>query len=586
MITGAPVNIFDFIPASEHAAIQSGNSTYDCSPAIVAAIASFPDPNGTIYYSQAGTIYFPPGKYYCATTIQLERAVAFVGANAAMAGNAASASTLEFGLNQSGFVLQRFNTSVSGKGGDSTSFQNLTITQKSGSSVGDGIRARTRVVIKQCTFYYWGGNGILILATAGGGAFEGNANCFYVENCVSSFNVGNGFKADGGDANAGTIIGLDCSSNGGYGFWESSFLGNTYISCHTAFNVLGGYYLENNPNNRTVYISCYSEQGQPLTDIQSSQALIISGNMVGTGWAPTTTAKIFDETLLKINNAQLLRGVESSSSTWELRSAGTNPADYFSISCAVGDLGARTPGIAFADKFFSTQGGLVPPAVHSSRAGLDATLVGGSTSVFQGKTRFIVKGGSANGFEVDYSFNAGASYTNYLTLDSNGNFYSGFDNAKTLGSAAKRWSVVYAGTGAINTSDERVKQQRADGIDPAVLRAWGKVQYAQYKFTDATEKKADKARWHFGLIAQRVKEAFESEGLNAFDYGLLCYDSWDDEYATEIVEETIVDENGDEKVVGKIVTNDKLIRSAGDRYGIRYEEALALECAYLRSKLS
>ncbi len=130
-------------------------------------------------------------------------------------------------------------------------------------------------------------------------------------------------------------------------------------------------------------------------------------------------------------------------------------------------------------------------------------------------------------------------------------FRPGSDNVTALGGPSNRWSVVYAATGAINTSDERQKQQ-IKPIDAAALRAWAKVEYCQYKFNDAVEKKGAGARWHFGLIAQRVKEAFESEGLNAFEYGVLCHDTWED----------------------------------GDRYGIRYEEALALECAYLRSQLS
>lgn len=142
------------------------------------------------------------------------------------------------------------------------------------------------------------------------------------------------------------------------------------------------------------------------------------------------------------------------------------------------------------------------------------------------------------------------------------------DNAMKLGNSSNRWTTVYATTGTINTSDERLKQQ-IKPIDDACLRAWEKVKYVQYKWNDAVETKGDGARWHFGLIAQRVKEAFESEGLDAFEYGLLCYDSW--EAQTEEI-----DDNG-------VVV--KRAHDAGNRYGVRYEEALALECAYLRSKL-
>lgn len=57
--------------------------------------------------------------------------------------------------------------------------------------------------------------------------------------------------------------------------------------------------------------------------------------------------------------------------------------------------------------------------------------------------------------------------------------------------------------------------------------------------------------------------------VGAFAYGILCYDEWD-------AEEEVLDDNG-------TVINNK--REAGNRYGVRYEEALILECAYLRSKI-
>lgn len=158
------------------------------------------------------------------------------------------------------------------------------------------------------------------------------------------------------------------------------------------------------------------------------------------------------------------------------------------------------------------------------------------------------------------------------------------DNELKLGVASNRWSEVFAGTGTINTSDEREKQD-IQPIEDAVFRAWAKVNFVQYRFRDVVAKKGDKARIHFGLIAQQVKEAFESEGLNAFDYGLLCYDEWEDQY--EDVEVIDVEEVKDE-ITGEVITPQQshtekhLVQKAGNRYGIRYDEALALECAYQR----
>jgi hypothetical protein len=158
------------------------------------------------------------------------------------------------------------------------------------------------------------------------------------------------------------------------------------------------------------------------------------------------------------------------------------------------------------------------------------------------------------------------------------------DNAYTLGAAANRWSTVYAGTGAINTSDEREKQQ-IKPIDSAALRAWAKVEYCAFKFNDAVALKGNGARWHIGLIAQKVKEAFESEGLDAFAYGLLCYDEWD-EIVEDVLKEVDVTLDDGTIVKGAEPTGEKrVVQQTGDRYGIRYEQALSLECAYLRSKI-
>lgn len=144
------------------------------------------------------------------------------------------------------------------------------------------------------------------------------------------------------------------------------------------------------------------------------------------------------------------------------------------------------------------------------------------------------------------------------------------DNAASCGSAVARWAQVYAATATISTSDERAKADIAP-VSDAVLRAWGRVNFCQYRFRDAIEAKGDAARVHFGVVAQQVKAAFEAEGLDAFAYGLLCYDEWD-------AMPEVMGLDG--------VTVEQAARPAGSRYGIRYEEALVLECAYLRSKIA
>lgn len=163
-----------------------------------------------------------------------------------------------------------------------------------------------------------------------------------------------------------------------------------------------------------------------------------------------------------------------------------------------------------------------------------------------------------------------------------GHFAPTPDGTSYCGMSARRWKEIFAVNGAISTSDMREKQMIAD-IPESVFRAWSRVNFRQFLFNDAVEKKGTSARLHVGVIAQQVKEAFEAEGLDATRYGILCYDEWSDEWeSVEVIDDPVLDENGNEIVPAQTHIERVQIQTAGNRYGIRYEEALALECAYQR----
>ena len=152
----------------------------------------------------------------------------------------------------------------------------------------------------------------------------------------------------------------------------------------------------------------------------------------------------------------------------------------------------------------------------------------------------------------------GGSSVSYIK-DQQG-FTPGSDNTLRLGAPSARWTIVYAATGTINTSDAREKQQvreLSDAERAVAVRIKSLIR--AFKFNDAVEKKGDGARIHFGVIAQDVKAAFEAEGLVAEDYAVLCYDEW-----PETPEERDDDGNLTQEY-----------RPAGNRYGVRYEELLA-----------
>lgn len=135
----------------------------------------------------------------------------------------------------------------------------------------------------------------------------------------------------------------------------------------------------------------------------------------------------------------------------------------------------------------------------------------------------------------------------------------GADNAGSFGTTIYRASQVVAVNGTINTSDENEKDLIAR-IRESMLDGYALIEHVQFKWKQAINEKGDEARYHTGVIAQQVRDAFLSVGVNPFEYGLLCYDKWGDTY----------DDDG------------HLIAEAGERYAIRYDELRAVGEAFYK----
>jgi len=145
------------------------------------------------------------------------------------------------------------------------------------------------------------------------------------------------------------------------------------------------------------------------------------------------------------------------------------------------------------------------------------------------------------------------------------NINPALNDSYSLGGSGTRWDNLYVKNPPISASDARLKTDITEPED-TLLRAWGKVRFKVFRFRDSLEKKGEKSRLHIGLIAQEVREAFASEGLNADAYGFFCHDAWEEK-------PPLLDGEGNEMQVGM---------AKGDVFSIRYEEALAIEAAYLR----
>ena len=207
-----------------------------------------------------------------------------------------------------------------------------------------------------------------------------------------------------------------------------------------------------------------------------------------------------------------------------------------------------------------------------------AALTGYETSTANGPAQgfFGTIGQGTGGNYVPAQFVMGTSNSgaggawsiNYNWLSTS--YYPATDNTQSLGIAGNRWSVVYAGTGTINTSDANQKQQFASLTASEQETAKTiKSLIKTFKFNDAVAKKGVNARTHIGVSAQDVQAAFTANGLNADDYGLFCSDVWYE----------LNGKSHDDSGIAYTSTSPNAV--AVTQLGVRYEELLAFVIAAL-----
>lgn len=247
-------------------------------------------------------LYIPQGRYRLSQTIHLKRTHRIYGDFGGYAYG--SGPVLLWPTGVTGIVVHAYNTGIDGSiesppttAATGTRIEGLTLTGVRGGAVdihgGHGIKILTKTYIANCMILRFSGNGIHM--QAGGG--DGNINVAGV-NAVSCYqNDGHGFYADGADSNAVSIVNLDCSHNSGWGIYDSSFLGNTYIACHTSTNALGPYKADGSVS--TTFIGCYSENDQAPSDIGPTHIVIGGAHAANftTGVLPLSGIKTYTNSL-------------------------------------------------------------------------------------------------------------------------------------------------------------------------------------------------------------------------------------------------------------------------------------------------
>jgi hypothetical protein len=176
----------------------------------------------------------------------------------------------------------------------------------------------------------------------------------------------------------------------------------------------------------------------------------------------------------------------------------------------------------------------------------------------------------------------------------------GTDNNRTLGTSSLRYSVVYAGTGTINTSDAREKTEVVPLTDAELRAACAMAkEIGTYKWLESVAEKGEGSRLHIGLTVQRAVEIMESESLDPFAYGFICYDAWDETYVDHPEEREFIevpaeyDADGNETSAAHMKEGDvikeawrELKAPAGNRYGFRHDELSLFIAAGFNERLA
>lgn len=205
-------------------------------------------------------------------------------------------------------------------------------------------------------------------------------------------------------------------------------------------------------------------------------------------------------------------------------------------------------GTLTATKFSGPLSGNVTGNVTGNCSGTAANVTG-TVAIANGGTGATTR---LKALQALTNENVGTNAQYFLTITSSWGKggYSSTANAKT----------VLGVTG----SDRRIKDD-IEEIPDEVLDAWDSVKWNQFRMKKEVRQKGDEAPLHFGSIVQDVQKALSNGGIDPDRYGFLYHE----DYLPEEME--LPSEENPE------ITN-------GEKWYLKYAEALSIEAAYLRRR--
>lgn len=511
MITGAPANILDYGAV--------GDGATDSTSAIQAAI-------NAASASTFRQVCVPAGNYLISSTITIPSGVTLVGqGNHSYQANGGPAYQSSLTKNSS------MTTAGIKFTGDRGAISNLAVLSQSGAT-GDGIWiAANGCSLINVASNGHGANGVRIGSTPSGYV---NCNSWYMQQVSACYNTAHGVIIDdqsstypASDVNAGTYINGELNHNGDSGLFVGNCFANTFIGILTEINT-----------NYGVYFNNYSAK---CTFIGGDQDEANTVGVIYNNGTYNTFLGIESSTLTSIGTYTTVLGYT------------TNTLNTTNVN---GQISASTGSVSGAPVLAR----LKNQSANASGAGTTFQLdvpAGVSTPSVAGALMAATQNGlGSNYVTLTHSALINGTMTPLTNTLSQG-FQPGADNTYALGYSGYRWSVVYAATGTINTSDANQKQQFA-ALTTAEQNTAKAIKglIKTFKFNDAVAKKGAEARLHVGVSAQEVQAAFTANGLDANKYGLFCSDTW-------------------HTLNGEVVPAGTAGATEVTQLGVRYEELLA-----------
>jgi hypothetical protein len=234
------------------------------------------------------TITIPRGDFYLSDTWHIYQHHTIIGAGGAYMQPDEAATILWFPQDTTGIRLYTSGYASPNGSAYHTSIRDLAVVAKAKGTTGHGIFATTSINMTNVYVGRFKEHGIYILAFAVGsgdgsdGLNLSDANLWRLYACGSTSNDGCGLYVRGADANAGSAIGCNFKTNGQWGIYDSSNLGNTYISCHINDNGDGSDgYGTIKTDSQSTFLDCYTEVGGKAGCEIAPGTLLIGGFTAG-----------------------------------------------------------------------------------------------------------------------------------------------------------------------------------------------------------------------------------------------------------------------------------------------------------------